>query len=116
MVEICVCRRQQQRIARALSAVHLRAQRGENQPQLAPRALGPVRGALYPPDPCVAFAYRARSEIFASIFSFLTSSHLARSARSGAFHSLLNRRGGYFLQWLRLRVAACLERAPAFVH
>ena len=43
MVEICVCRRQQQRIARALSAVHLRAQRGEDQPQLAPRALGPVR-------------------------------------------------------------------------
>ena len=41
---------------------------------------------------------------------------LDRSARSGAFHSLLNRRGGYFLQWLRLRVAACLERAPAFVH
>ena len=37
MVEICVCRRQQQRIARALSAVHLRAQRGEDQPQLAPR-------------------------------------------------------------------------------
>ena len=71
---------------------------------------------MYPPNPCVAFAYRARSEIFASIFSFLTSSHLARSARSGAFHSLLNRRGGYFLQWLRLRVAACLERAPALVH
>ena len=29
---------------------------------------------MYPPNFCVALAYRARSEIFASIFSFLTSS------------------------------------------
>ena len=68
------------------------------------------------PDPCVAFTYQARTEIFASIFSLLTSSHLACSARSGGFHSPLCRRSGYFLQWLRLRVAACLERARALVH
>ena len=46
------------------------------------------------PDPCVAFTYQARTEIFASIFSLLTSSHLACSARSGGFHSLLCRRSG----------------------
>ena len=52
------------------------------------------RGGLIPPNPCITFTYRARSKIFASIFSFLISSHLARSARSGAFHSLLCRRSG----------------------
>ena len=46
------------------------------------------------PDPCVAFTYQARTEIFASIFSLLTSFHLACSARSGGFHSLLCRRSG----------------------
>ena len=52
------------------------------------RAMGP------PPSLCISFAYRARSEVFASIFSFFTSSHLACSARPGAHHSLLSRRSG----------------------
>ena len=47
-----------------------------------------------PPNLCISFTYQARTEIFASIFSFLTSSNLACSARSGAFHSLLCRRSG----------------------
>ena len=51
-------------------------------------------GESYPPSLCISFAYRARSEIFASISSFLISSHLARSARSGGFHSPLCRRSG----------------------
>ena len=55
-----------------------------------------TRRSTQSPNPCITFTYRARSKIFASIFSFLISSHLARSARSGAFHSLLCRRSGYF--------------------
>ena len=70
------------------------------------------RGVLIPPNPCITFTYRARSKIFASIFSFLISSHLARSARSGAFHSLLSRRGGYFLQWLSPLILSLTKSAP----
>ena len=55
------------------------------------------------PDPCVAFTYQARTEIFASIFSLLTSSHLACSARSGGFHSLLCRRSGTSLIYCFIR-------------
>ena len=74
------------------------------------------------PDPCVAFTYQARTEIFASIFSLLTSSHLACSARSGGFHSLLCRRSGTSLIYcfiyepcwwiLSQSIACCVRRGP----
>ena len=53
-----------------------------------------TRRSAQSPNPCITFTYRARSKIVATILSFLISSHLARSARSGAFHSLLCRRSG----------------------
>ena len=52
---------------------------------------------LLPLNLCMSFTYQARSEIFASTFSSLISSHLACSARPRASHGFLCRRGGNLL-------------------